>query len=127
MFYLWTDISVDYIGLFFDSVYYKWIYNHILIVVDRFTKIYHFVFISNILAITFVDVFVLKIYRLYNMFVFIVSNRRIQFVSIFWKEFNRKLDIILKYSLTIYLEIDNQIEIVNIALKQYLRTYYRFY
>ncbi len=106
LFHLWTDILVDYIGPFFDLVYYKRIYNYILIIVDRFIKIYHFVFISNISVTTLIDIFILKIYRLYGISIFIVLNYRTQFVFIFWKEFNQRLDIILKHSSIVYLEIN---------------------
>src|SRR6266699_81836 len=126
-FRLWTDISIDYIGPLPDSVYYRRICNHILIVVDRFTKIRHFVLVSDTSAATLPDAFVSKIYRLYGMSAFIVSNCRTQFVSTFWKELSRRLDITLKHSSAVYPETDGQTEIVNVALKQYLRTYCGFY
>ena len=61
-------------------------FNAILIVIDRLTKMRHFILINiTITAETVADLYVNNIYRFYGIPDTIVSDRGFQFVALFWK------------------------------------------
>jgi hypothetical protein len=123
----WTDISVDYVGPLPDCDVDGRIANHILVIVDRLTKMRHFVPVPDTKATTLADAFVSQVYRLHGTPCHIVSDRGSQFVSAFWKELSRRLGITLKASTAFHPETDGQTEIVNAGVEQYLRSFCSFF
>ena len=56
----------------------------------------------------------------------IISNKKFQFVFLIWQSFCEILDIKTKLSTTFYFEINDQSEIFNQKMKQYLRAYVNY-
>jgi hypothetical protein len=92
----WEDISMDFItGLpktsrGFDSIW---------VIVDRLTKSAHFVPVkTDYRASRYVEIYVAQIMSLHGIPKTIVTDRGTQFVSQFWKQFQKSLDTKLLYS-----------------------------
>ena len=102
-------------------------YDAILVVVDRFTKMAHFVpctkdITSEELALLFID----RVYWYHGMPAHIISNRGPQFSAAYWGTFLKNLHIEPRLSTAYHPETDGQTERVNSILNQYLRVYCNF-
>jgi len=99
-------------------------YNSILVVVDRLTKMVHFVPTTEKtsaegLARLFKD----NVWKLHGLSKSIISDRGPQFVARLMQELNEMLEIKSKLSTAFYPQIDGQTERVNQELEQYLRMF----
>lgn len=96
----------------------------ILVVVDRLTKMAHFVACPSLsTAEELASLFWRNIFRLHGLPDDIVSDRGSQFVSRFWKRFLELLGIKSSLSTAFHLQSDGQTERVNQILDQYLRCF----
>jgi len=70
-------------------------YNQYWVVVDRFTKMAHFIPLKNRKAKELAAIFVREIWRLHGLLKRIVSDRDTVFMSSFWQEVMRLLEVAL--------------------------------
>lgn len=103
-------------------------YNCILVFIDRLSKTSvtipcH----KDIDSRGMAELFVKWIYRFGHTPDTIVSDRGSQFVSSFWNEFCRIIEIKIKLSTVYHKETDGQTEIMNKYIDQRLRSYVSFY
>jgi len=68
----------------------------VAIIVNRLTKIKHFLLIKILKLGKLANWFVKKVYSLYRAPEIIVLNKSTQFILIFWKILSKRLGIILK-------------------------------
>ena len=116
----WTHISADFI----TKLLLVQEYDSILVVVDRLTKIVHFIStIEKILVEELVRLFKDNVQRLYRLSENIISDRKLQFTVGLMRKLNRILGIKSKMSMAFHPQTDRQIERVNQELKQYLRMF----
>ena len=99
-------------------------YTKIWVIVDRFSKMAHFIPLRTEehikeLALTFVK----EIWRLHGLPESIVSDRDTRFTSKFWTSLMQLLQVKLNMSTAFYPESAGQTERVNQTLEQYLRSY----
>ena len=99
-------------------------YNAILVVVDRFMKMAHFVPTTERMSTEgLAQLFRDNIWKLHGLPDSIISDRGPQFVAGIMKELNRMLGIETKLSTVFYPQTDGQTERMNQELEQYLRMF----
>ena len=116
----WTHISADFI----TRLPIAQGYNSILVVVDRLTKMVHFISTTEkTLAEELARLFRDNVWKLHGLPKSIVSDRGPQFVAGIMWELNRMLGIKSKLSTVFYPQTNGQTERVNQELEQYLRMF----
>ena len=119
----WEVISMDFItGLLRTSRQ----HDSIMVVVDRLTKVAHFIPVKSTHSTNeVVQVFIKDIMRLHGILRNIVSDRDAKFISRFWKELFAGLGIELAFSTTYHPHKDGHTERVNKILEDMLMHQYR--
>ena len=120
----WQEISVDFITGLPYSRHRRNIYDSVLVVVDRFTKMARYIpTLKSLKAVEFADLFVEEIVGRFGTPNGIVSDRGSVFTSAFWSEFCYHLKIKRRLSTAFHPQTDGQTERQNQHLEHYLRVY----
>jgi len=116
----WQHISVDFITKLPMSKG----HDLILVVCDRFSKMSHFVAITEkMMAEGLVRLFRDNVWKLHGLLESVILDRGPQFAVELTRELNKMLGIETKLSTAYHLETDGQTERTNQELEQYLRMY----
>ena len=116
----WDSISMDFITELPESKG----NTQIWVVVDRFTKMAHFIPLpTKVSADDLARYFLRDIWRQHGLPSSIVSDRDSRFTSRFWKALMQLLQIQTKMSTAFHPQTDGQTERTNQTLEQYLRMY----
>jgi len=117
---LWQYISVDFI---MKLPLFKG-YDSILVVCDRFSKMSHFMVITEkIMVERLVRLFRDNMWKLHGLLKSVILDRGPQFVTRLIRELNKMLGIETKLSTAYHPQTDRQTEWINQELEQYLRMY----
>lgn len=119
----WASVTMDFMVSLPDCKG----YNSIMVVVDRFTKMAHFVPCTNTItgeetAVLYID----RVFRHHGIPTDVTTDRGTQFNSDFWKRFWAQLNVDVRLSTSYHPETDGQSERINSILNQYLRVYTSF-
>lgn len=117
----WEHITMDFItGL----PKYQAKYDGIMTVVDRFTKLAHFIpYRTNMRASDVAKLFLQHIIRLHGVPASIVSDRDTKFLSEFWKDLMAALGTQLNFSTAFHPQTDGQSEVLNRIVEDILRCF----
>lgn len=116
----WTSISMDFVVKLPISEG----HDSVLVVVDRMTKMAHFIPCTESLdAPGLVNLVRRNIFRLHGLPTDIISDRGATFVSKFWRAFLDSNSISSNLSTAYHPQTDGQTERVNSTLKTYLRLF----
>jgi len=116
----WEDISMDFVT---ELPEYEG-YDAIWVVVDRLSKMRHFVPChTTINARGLAEIFLKEVVRLHGLPKTIISDRGPQFAAVFWKRICEQLGINRRLSTAFHPQTDGQTERMNASMEQYLRIY----
>jgi len=116
----WTHILADFI----TKLPLAQGYDSILVVVDRFTKMVHFVpTTEKTMAKRLARLFRDNVWQLHGLPESIISDRGPQFTAGLMRELNEILEIKTKLSMAFHPQTDRQMERMNQELEQYLRMF----
>jgi deoxyuridine 5'-triphosphate nucleotidohydrolase len=119
----WISVSVDFIVALPLSED----YTQIMVVVDRFTKMAHFIALrEDATTKDCAQAFLKEVWKLHGIPDEIISDRDSKWTSEFWKGLCLSLDIKRKMSTAFHPQTDGQSERVNQTLETYLRTYINY-
>jgi IS30 family transposase len=114
----WSSISMDFIIDLSNSKD----FNSIFVMVDRLTKMAHFIPCNKRVASEETTrLFMDNIYKYHGLPNDIISDRGLQFTSKFWQSLFKILKVKIKLSSAYHPQTDGQIERINQVLEQYLR------
>ncbi|XXQ31912.1 reverse transcriptase [Plasmodiophora brassicae] len=120
---LWRSISMDFVVKLPCSNG----YDSILVVVDRLSKMAHFIPCNEtISSVDLAALFLANVFRLHGLPDDTVSDRGPQFIAKFWKQLLIRLGVQRNLSSSRHPESDGQTERVNQVMEQYLRAYVNY-
>jgi len=115
----WQSIAMDFITDLLPSEG----RNQLWVVIDRFTKMAHFIPLREKTASDLAKIFAREVWRFHGLPADIVSDRDSRFTSETWKEFLEILDIRPRMSTAFHPQTDGQTERLNQMIEAYLRAF----
>jgi hypothetical protein len=120
----WTNIIMNFVT---ELSKIKNDFNAILMIMNKLTKMHHYVSCIIEEENTFVEktirLLIDHVWKLHELSSTIISDRESQFIFFVWKAVCETLKINVKLSTAFHSEIDDQSEIANQKMKCYLRSY----
>ncbi len=117
---LWESVSMD----FMVSLPPSRGFDAIMVVVDRFSKMAHFIRTKDeAMAQKKGRLFFTHVFKHHGLPKDIVSNRNPKFISKFWRALWKRMGSELKMNISFRPQTDGQIERVNIMIQQFLSNY----
>jgi hypothetical protein len=122
----WTNIIMNFVIELSNNKN----FNVILIIVNRLTKMHHYISCTttkeDINAKKTTLLLINYVWKLHELSNTITLNRESQFIFSIWKIVCQILKINVKLFIVFHLKTDDQSEIVNQEMKWYLRSYYNY-
>ena len=115
---------MDFITGLLPSIYRGRIYNSVLVIIDRYTKLVRYIpYLKTITIVELAEVFIEYWVKDFGTPEGIISDRRPQFTSKFWFSLYFYLKVRYRLSTAFHLQNDSQTEVQNQTLEYYIRVY----
>ena len=126
--YKWADLTMDFVtGLPSSRAWNGAVYDSILVVVDRLTKMAHYISVTKtVVAEDLAEILIREVIRFHGFSSFITSDRGSIFTFKYHDSLCYAFKIKLKLSTAYHLQTDGQIERQNSTMEQYLRAFVNF-
>jgi hypothetical protein len=120
----WQEITMNFITDLLSNKWKKVVYDSILMIVDCYIKMMHYLSTKKILtAVKLAELFFKEVVLKYEMLNDIIINKDSWFINAFWSEICFHLKMKQRLNIVFYLQTDDQTEWQNQMLKHYLRVY----
>ena len=104
----WTKISMNFITKLFSNRYDDDIYNAILIIIDRFSKMTHYIFAKSTWSIeNLIDVLFDKILLIFFKIKRIVFDRKMLFTNDYWSALCYRIRVVQRLNIVFHSQIDD--------------------
>ena len=117
---------MNFIVNLFSCICWDWIYRHILVIVNHLTKERHYKSLISFDMNKLLNAVNQKMFCTHDLLLSIVSDKEKQLISKLWKRICKCYKIKLKSFSAQHSETDDQTEIVNKFLKNYLQNYINY-
>jgi hypothetical protein len=126
--YRWADFTMNFVtNLSTSKDWNDAKYDNILVVVDRFTKMTHYILVTKTIKIkNLTKMLIRKVIRYHDFFNFIIIDRESLFTFEYYSFLCYALKIKKKTFTAFHSQIDEQTKRQNNIMKQYFRTYVNF-
>ncbi len=119
----WIDITLDFVTSLLDSRE----YNVILMMIDRLSKMHHYISCiideNETTTKKTAKLLIRHVWKLHELFIIMIFDRDSQFISLVWDTICKMLKIKAKLFIAFHSETNEQSEIFNQKVKKYLRAY----
>jgi hypothetical protein len=119
----WIDIILNFVVELSDSKE----YNAIFMIVDRLSKMHHYILCTTDENEIFVEetakLLIQHVWKLHELSTTMISNKESQFISLIWDIICKMSRIKTKLFIAFHSKTNNQSEIFNQKMKRYLRAY----
>jgi hypothetical protein len=119
----WIDITLDFVTSLLENRE----YNVILMMIDRLSKMHHYISCitdeNETTAKETAKLLIQHVWKLHELFITMISNRDSQFIFLIWNTICKMLKIKAKLFIAFHSETNEQSEIFNQEMKRYLRVY----
>ncbi len=109
----WIDITLNFVTELFNSRN----YNAVLMIIDCLSKMHHYIFCTidenEITVEKTIKLFIQHVWKLYELFITMISDKESQFISLVWNTICKILKIKTKLFTAFHSKIDEQSEIFN--------------
>ena len=120
----WKEITMNFITDLSSSKWKKVVYDSILMIVDHYTKMMHYLFTKKTLTVVkLAELFFKKIALRYKISNDIIINKDNLFINAFWSEICYHVKMKRRLSIAFHSQTNDQTERQNQTLKHYLRVY----
>ena len=121
------DWILNFIIDFFSCRFLNEIYDNILMIVNRFTKYAIYISIRKNWKIkNLANALTNNVFKYFDMFVLIVNDKKLLFISHFWFAFYYHFSMTLQYNIVFHFQTNEQTKRQNQILKQYLKCYVNY-
>jgi hypothetical protein len=119
----WIDITLDFVIDLLDSRE----YNVILMMIDRLSKMHHYIVCiideNETTTEKTIKKLIQHVWKLHELFITMIFDRDLQFIFLIWDTICKMLQIKTKLFIEFHSETNEQSEIFNQKMKRYLRVY----
>ena len=104
----WTKISINFIIEFLSNCYDDDIYDAILIIIDRFSKMTYYIFVKSTWSIeNLIDILFDKMLLIFFKIKKIVFDRKALFMSDYWSALCYRIRVVRKLNIIFHSQIDD--------------------
>ena len=119
----WRDISIDYVTPLPKCLHLGQEFKHVAVVVDRLTKMRHFIPTVTMEPEELADRFIERVFSLHGLPDTVLSDCGSQFISRLWSTLCQRLGIVRRLTSAFHPQSNAQTERINVGMEKFLRLF----